>query len=578
MSALNSFFAALNEQEEYFRAMLKQDNLGLLMRCAINELDWYYYNYAKAENPTEDQHEQFYLLHLGTARLIKLALEARKSFDVPVVTTRRHRDLTIPVLEISSGLGMIQHGRRVAQGISHGLGTIEQTAAKEFVVTLPQEIEDEDYYEREVHRHYINESRRLFTDELIRSAQWKQLSDDVEKMLYDLVYPFAEHYIGYDADPLLDNYFYALAHHELSLQEGYDTYHYTTRFGGVRIQSYMEALTYLISISMRHERFAEALVKKAPEVKLENTLTISADIDPFVTSFVDAVNYFGAKYEDFEPIDFSQAQQIFDVLSYSRENTTLLDAPGSPYPLLVKCSDTGVIRSIFGAKAEPVRFLLESLRFHFPQDYDKNQSNRESSLQRGVRRVLDETFSDLEYRENLPMRLDGRVLSDIDLVVIDRPNRTMFLCQLKHQELYGSDLHAKAVRSKRLRTQIEKWLDSLDNWIANIGIEGLLEAVQLPKRMTEDLSLFQIVISRHFAYPLKEVVTGHSKAFANWDQFYNAVQLVKDNHPEPTLRNLVEALQDTQFIPETVTHLPEPRSKWHINDLVFVIEQEDGHT
>jgi hypothetical protein len=573
MSDLKSFFAALNHQEEGFKQAIYQDRLGLIMRCAISELDWYQYNYSRAKSPTEEQQKQFYILQVGAARLVQLSLEAHESFELPVITMKRHRDLTIRVLQIASGLGMIQHGRRVAQSVAHGVGSIDQIDSNEFVVTLPKEVEDEDFYERELTRYYNSESRRLFAEATLTDT-WLTLSEEVTTLLHDLVQPFREHYIGYDADPVLDNYFYGLAMHELSLQQGYDTYHCTTSFGGIRMQSYVVALTYLVSISIRHERFAEALVRKAPKVKLENVLTISADLDPFVESLCDAVNYFGSRFDNFSEISLAEARQIFDILSIGRGNTKLIDAPGAPYPLLVKCSESGVIRSSFGAWSEPMRFLLESLRFHFPQDYDKNQINREGSLQRATRRILDDCFSDLDYRENVAMRIEGRVISDIDLVVIDKINGTILLCQLKHQELFGHDIHARAVRSKRLCSQVGDWLTSLEKWRAHVGVGGILASLQLPKSMARGLVLYQVVISRHFAFPLKSIVTGVDKAFANWNQLYNSVEIVRSAHLIPTLLDLVQVLQETQAIPKTMTHLEEPRSKWCINELTFVTQQQ----
>lgn len=539
----------------------------------MSELDWHYHNYSKAENPTAEQQEQIYILHLGTSRLVQLALEIHESFEFPVVTMRRNRDLAIRVLEIASGLGMIQHGRRVAQSVSFGLGTINQTDENEFVITLPKEVEDQDFYEREVVRHYNSESRRLFK-EAIRTENWDALNKEVSTLIHDLVYPFRQHFIGYDAHPVLDSFFYGLAMHELTLQQGYDTYHYATSFGGVRMQSYVIALTYLVSISIRHEQFAEALVKKVPEVKLENVLTINADLDPFVESLCYAVNYFGSSFGNYEEIGLAEARQIADVLSLSRENIKLIDAPGSPYPLLVKFSDTGLIRSTFGARSEPVRFLLESLRFHFPQDYDKNQADREGSFQRATRRVLDDCFSDLEYRENVTMRIDGRTLSDIDLVVIDKTNRSILMCQLKHQELYGYDLHARAARTKRLRIQVEEWLNALENWLMSVGLEGALMALQLPKRMREELRVYTIVISRDFAFPLKDIVTGDDQAFASWEQFYNALQIAKRDHVNARLSGLIRVLRETHISGEPVTHLEEPTLKWRINELTFITEQD----
>jgi hypothetical protein len=174
------------------------------------------------------------------------------------------------------------------------------------------------------------------------------------------------------------------------------------------------------------------------------------------------------------------------------------------------------------------------------------------------------------------IRLGGKVLSDIDLVVIDRPSHAILLCQLKHQELYGGDLHARAVRSTRLRTQVEEWLKALAEWLASLTLEEVADALRLPKALSQNLGIHQLVISRHFAFPLKGVVSGDDKAFANWVQLYNAVQIVKRDYPEPRLEHLVGVLQSAQTEPEPVTHLEEPKSKWHINELTFTTQQDGG--
>lgn len=496
MTVLQRFFDALNKEEAKFIPTLATDNLGLLLRCAINEFDWYYYNFVRAEAPSREQQEQFYILQLGVTRLIKLALDARDSFDVPVVTVPRQRKLTIPVLEITSGLGMIQHGRRVAQTIALGVGKIEEVTKNQFVITLPEEVIDDDYYERAVLQHYNNESRRMFA-ELTRSDTWNDLEAQVNLKLYELVYPFEKHFIGYGGDPLLDDFFFGLASHEMSMEEGYDTFHYSIQFCGIKIQSYMLALTFLVAICLRHERFAEALVKKEPSIRLENILTISVDTEPFIESIRDAVNHFGEVFENFEKIDLSQARSIFNVLSCGRSNTSLVDAPGSPLPLIIQSSEAGHIRCLTGAHSEPVRFLLESLRCHCPKEYDNHQRSREASMQRAVRRVLDDTFNDLEYRENVTLRLRGKALTDVDMVVLEKSTGLVILCQLKHQELYGSDLNAKRIRVDRLKKQIKDWLEKLSEWVKDVGVKGVRESLRLPREFPEP-SLYQLVISRHF--------------------------------------------------------------------------------
>jgi hypothetical protein len=572
-SPIKQFFDALNAEESTFIPQLASDNLGLILRSAVNELDWYYYNLTRTDNPTRDQEEQFYLLQLGVTRLIQLSLDARPSFDVPTVMFRRTHSITIRVLEITAALGMIEHGRRIAQTVSTGLCCIERTGDNQFLITLPSVIPDDEYYERAVSQHYQAESRRWFA-ELLQSDSGKKVETEVNEMLAELVYAFQTHYIGYGAAPLLDLYFFSIASSEVQLYDGYDTFNYAIRFGGIRYQHYILALIYIIAIYIRHERFAEALVRKEPSVKLGNVLTISSDTEGFVESIRDAVNYFGSDVEDFEEINLEDAQRIFEVLSCSRKNTSLLSRPASPLPLIIRSSDHGFIRCLTGAHINPMQFLLNSLRHHFPGDYNKHQQSREKSMQVAIKRVLNEGFVGLNYLENIKVRLNGRVLTDIDLVVTEESTGTVFLCQIKFQELYGSDIHAKHVRTKRLKDQATSWIASLDDWIGAVGEAGVRASLRLPKNFPT-LSVYRLVISRHYGYPLKDLSQNSDTAYANWIQFFNAIELIKMESPNNRkLGNLVAMLKRTEAPGGLKEHLAEPRIEWIINNLKFTVRQE----
>ena len=48
-TALRGFFDALDEQEGTFVPALAADNLGLVLKSAVGELDWYAYNRAETK-------------------------------------------------------------------------------------------------------------------------------------------------------------------------------------------------------------------------------------------------------------------------------------------------------------------------------------------------------------------------------------------------------------------------------------------------------------------------------------------------------------------------------------------------
>jgi hypothetical protein len=573
-TALRQFLDALDDQEKLFIPGLSADNLGLTLRAAINELDWYFYNLARCENPSVDQQEQFYLLKLGVARLIRLTFESRPSFDVPALTFRRRGDITIPALEIAAGLGMIEHGRRVAQSVKGGLCSIQRTRANEFLITLPSAMLDDEYYERAVAEHYRTESR-LRTAELLETERGREVAETVRDLLTELVFPFRTHFIGYGAHPVLDGYFFGIASAELALHDGYDSFHHSARFGGIPFQKYILALTYFIAIDIRHERFAQALVEKQPTIKLEDILTISADTKTFVESIKEALNYFGSAIDGFEEVSLEDARRIFEVLTLSSRSTALIGRPATALPVAVQWSEEGFVHCLAGARTEPMQYLLDSLRHHFPQDYARNQQTREKAMQSACKRVLNECFRDLEYRENIKIRLHGRALTDIDLVVLEASTGTVLLCQLKHQELYGADLHSREIRTKRLREQVPHWFDALDDWSGIVGEAGVRASLRLKKSFPA-LCIKRLVISRHYAYPLKDLARGSFAAYGSWAQFFNSIQLVRQQNAERrSLSDLLATIKRGEAPGGPQHHLQEPRTEWIVRDLKFTVSQED---
>lgn len=569
---LKEFFEALNEQERKFSPVLATDNLGIMLRASINELDWYSYNLAREPDPTSEQQEQFYLLHVGVSRLIKLALEARPSFDVPTVAYVRGPSITIPILEIAGGLGMIEHGRRVAQTAMTGLGTIEKLGDREFAVTLPASLPDEEYHERTVAEHYQAIASEDFA-QIMDSRLGREMAEESKGLLSALVYPFMTHFIGYDAHPTLDSYFFGVAAHRIKAADGYDSFHHAIRFGGITFQKYKLALTFLASMAIRHERFAEALVAKDVGVRLENTLTVSAETASFIDDMREAMNFFGSLLEGFEETTIEEARLIFSVLSVSRANAALLDRPGCALPLMIQCSDHDFIRCQTAAHAGPMQFLLDSLRYHFPREYDQHQRTRESAMQEATKRILNDVCPRLQYRENINIRHDGRLLTDIDLVVIEAETGTVLLVQLKHQDVYGMDVQSRHLRTSRLKQQVSRWLASTATWIGSVGEAGIRNAMRLGKNFPS-VSIHRVIVTRHYCFPLKDIERGEDVAFANWNQFFNAVLLAKQKCGEPRLADIVGMLRYSQEPGGTQEHLPEPRSLWVIGDLKFSVRQQ----
>lgn len=134
---LKDFLRSLEAEEMSVRQTLAADRFGLVVRAAINELDWYYYNLKQRSEPSEEQQQQFYILLLGATRLVRLALESREAFDVPTLTFQRSKETAESALLPVAHLGFIEHGRRVSDSVSGSLGSVARTSETS---TVPQRL------------------------------------------------------------------------------------------------------------------------------------------------------------------------------------------------------------------------------------------------------------------------------------------------------------------------------------------------------------------------------------------------------------------------------------------------------
>jgi hypothetical protein len=107
-----------------------------------------------------------------------------------------------------------------------------------------------------------------------------------------------------------------------------------------------------------------------------------------------------------------------------------------------------------------------------------------------------------------------------------------------------------------------------------VGDVGIRRSLRLHKSFPS-LSVYRLVISKHYSYPLKDLVHNTETAYANWMQFINSIELVKQEMPDGRkLRDLVDMFKRTETPSGRQEYLDETTSEWIIGDLRFTVKQE----
>lgn len=570
---LRDFYDRLNGAEQQLATEVAADRIGLLMRIAINELDLDFEGFHRGAAAEEVDQERSYIIRMGVVRIIKLAMEAHREFEAPAITIQRDLRYSGPVLQLIAMAGTIEHGRRVGQSLSAVGGRIEMLEDS-FRIILPSRLPDLELHERELERFHVG-NHRSFLSESYEAVVGGKIGGEVRKLLTDLVYPFATHFIGYEADPTLDFYFFGHAYTDMLLAKGYDTFHFSTTFGGITFSNFKLAATFIVSIGMKHRAFVRALMEKVPSIRIEDVLTVSVETSGYLEGLRDFINEYGQQFEGHVPVTDEDVRIIFDVLSISRRNLALLDRPGAPIPPLIQCSDGHVVRPLAGATSDEVMlFLLNALQQSFPKEYDRAQLAREGVMQRAVEKAVCEVLPALEYRGNIKLRQSGKVMTDLDLVIVEPSSERVVLVQLKHQDPYGADLATMLSRTGRLNQQVSDWLRKVRSWLAAASSSEIRATLRLPSGAAEpEVSL--LILTRHYAHSLRNVVGGSDAMFANWNQLVTATARLQERGTIVLgLNDLLEELKDLS-VPEGIEYLPEPASSWGVGSLRFTIEQEE---
>ncbi|WP_404365816.1 hypothetical protein AB5I39_09640 [Sphingomonas sp. MMS24-J45] len=520
MALVRDFLASLEVEEETFRTRLARDHRGLALRVALNELDWHHYGLSHREDFSDEIRLRTYVVDMGLGRIVSLMLRLHDDFTLPTITLRRQDILAGAILDIGAELGFIEQGRRTVELVWAGLARISRPEPAIFDFDLPHRLSDAQAHERDVVEHYQNEHLRLAKEALAASAGALWLSGEIAGLLRENVYVWRDHFIAYNADPVLDDYFLSLAWTAIAHTPQYDAFNERKAFGGIPFLKYLMASAWLVSLCLKHQAFCEALTEKHPEIGLEDILTISADRAEFIDTMRRALDMFGTQFETYTPTSPAEAGQIYAVVALTRKNVALVEKPLAPIPVIVEFSGTSVIKYLAGRHRQ-MEFMLDSLKANFARDFSMNQQTREASMQRAMESFFQQHFSAALVRRNVRLRHRGRELTDVDFAVIDPVFGDLLLFQLKYQDAHGADFKARNSRMARFLDESARWLSAVDTWLETSSPELVRNAFRLP-RGTEVTRIRKIIVARHHAYPLAGVQLDDDTAFASWMQLFNA--------------------------------------------------------
>ncbi len=369
-------------------------------------------------------------------------------------------------------------------------------------------------------------------DEQVRN-QNAAIGPSVLEMMSPLVSPWENHYIQYDTNPFIDQFFqvqgllWARGHYE----PGQDAFPSDATFGDLPFGLYREAVSVVIGFALKHIAFTSILQARHPHLDIRNLLTVTAAEPQLYGYLSDALD-----------ITEMEARQVMETLKLTPEN---IQAHASEpavniAPFLSINSDTVAV-SIAGALSSPFDIMLAELYRRHRKDWDRAVDGREGDF----RKELNDLFPTERFAKTdnpLKLRIKGSVATDIDAAIFDRTTGTLGLFQLKWQDPFGTSMRKRNTKMKNFLAEAEKWVSRVSSILQETPEILNHQIGDRTVRVQDTKSIHLFVIGRHFSHFSGEAsrVTGAAKG--TWPQILRLFE--ESNGGSDPLTWLYKMLQD----------------------------------
>jgi hypothetical protein len=335
----------------------------------------------------------------------------------------------------------------------------------------------------------IERGERVLEKQRYKRDNLNKVKDNIIEQMKKYVYPWHQHFIGYDTNGDIDAYYSHVAELYAEKTFDFDCFEDDDKFGGIPYIIYKKCALLIISFALKHIEYSNLLIKKFSNIELVNVLTINRDIDEIVDIFSDVCN-----------IDNNEAKQVLDcfVLSYEKYDyyRINIDYLIMPYTVISK---TQIVFSVIGALSGIYTFLLSELKRKFSKDWNKNISHREAQFRKDIYKLFDNELF-IKIDRNLPIQYNGKILTDIDACIIEKATNQIAFFQLKWQEQYGNNIGRRQSRMENFIAETNKWINDIIGWLNNIDNRKLASMLGLKEKQVNISKVKLFVIGKHSVY------------------------------------------------------------------------------
>ncbi len=366
------------------------------------------------------------------------------------------------------------------------------------------------------HRKYLNDQTSFIVSEM-----------------ENLVYPWCEHFIGYDTTPEIDTHFEEAGILWARTLNGQSELPGEAKIGGYPYYAYRAAVGIMCGRALKHLQYACILMGKCPYLDLRNLLTIWCEKRQLEEFFCYCLD-----------INASTAKSLIKALTLNKEYVaSFRHVPCAPLPPFIQISNDHLIMSLAGCLSAPFWFVLRKLRNNFRKDWDKIVGEREDIFRKDLYTVISLPYIQT-VQNTVRIKHGGKELTDIDALAYDEKNGVLVLFQLKWQDPFGYSMQERRSRAKNLISEANRWVTIVHGWINSVSQKTIMSSLGL--KLTSKINKVELVVlgRHHIRFTMGKPLSADA-IWGTWPQFCRLV--IEESEANNLLISVLSKLRKEQF-------------------------------
>ncbi|CAO3402374.1 hypothetical protein [Azospirillum palustre] len=414
--------------------------------------------------------------------------------------------LTTPQLREWSAAALYYCGRanyllRLLSMCRYGLAELKKDRKDRFCFQVTND--QGEYADLEAHRWFDSAVREGYA---IRQASQPETDNWVHERLEKYVGLVEDHYIRYESDIELEEYFTDRAAEMAAAWPEHDMFPDDATFGGQPFSMYRRLGLIEVGRALKHIAFCWTLKSRHPEVVLDDIYTQCFPLNRLEDERALALGL--------EPNEVRQLMEIYTLdrsklADFNRRNEI-------PAGLYLRLCQTHRLLPLQAALANPFPFMARELRRLYSKDWDRAVDGREKLFRDELRHIFGEPKFHV-MPSQCKIRAGGdQIRTDIDAVVLDRTTGALGLFQLKWQDPFGKSLKERDSKRKNLEREASRWVPAMTDWIAGRGARDV--ARDLGLRSDRDGPVLLFFLGRNAIRFTNEAELDPRVAWGTWHQ------------------------------------------------------------